>query len=91
MKLLASTKIKITKNGNGENVPNSEFIEVVLVHCNIVNNNYPQNSRVLYTLFQISHSVNYYIFHLDILYFQKLLIQNFHILKYGLLIKILNS
>ena len=44
MKLLGSTKSKTTKNENGENVPNLEVTEVVLVHCNIVNNNYQQNS-----------------------------------------------
>ena len=49
MKLLGSTKIKITKNENGENVPNLEITEAVLVHCNIVNNNYQQDSRALYT------------------------------------------
>ena len=50
MKLLGSTKNKITKDENGENVPHLEITEVVLVHCNIVNNSYPQNSRVLYTI-----------------------------------------
>ena len=40
MKLLESTKNKITKHKNGENVPHLEITEVVLVHCNIVNNNY---------------------------------------------------
>ena len=49
MKLLGSTKNKITKEKNGENVPHLEIIEVVLVHCNIVNNDYQQDSRVLYT------------------------------------------
>ena len=49
MKLLGSTKSKTDKNENGENVPNLEITEVVLVHCNIVNNNYQQNSGVLYT------------------------------------------
>ena len=49
MKLLESTKNKITKNKNGEDVPNLEITEVVLVHCNIVNNDYQQDSRVLYT------------------------------------------
>ena len=49
MKLLRSTKSTITKNENGENVPNLEITEVVLVHCNIVNNNYQQSSRVMYT------------------------------------------
>ena len=47
MKLLEITKRKITKDGNGENVLYLEFTEVVLVHCNIVNNNYQQNSRAL--------------------------------------------
>ena len=49
MKLLASTKNKITKDKNGENVPHLEITEVVLVHCDIVNNDYQQDSRVLYT------------------------------------------
>ena len=49
MKLLGSTKNKITKDKNGENVPNLEITEVVLVHCNIVNNDYQRDSRVLYT------------------------------------------
>ena len=49
MKLLGSTKIKITKNENGDNAPYLEITEVVLMHCNVVNNNYQQNSRVLYT------------------------------------------
>ena len=40
MKVIRSTKSKITKNENGKNVPYLEITEVVLVHCNIVNNNY---------------------------------------------------
>ena len=40
MKLLGSTKNKITKDKNGENVPHFEITEVVLVHCNIANNDY---------------------------------------------------
>ena len=48
MKLLGSTKIKITKNENGENVPRLEIAEVVLINCNVVNNSYQQNSRGLY-------------------------------------------
>ena len=46
MKLLGNTKSKITKNENGENVPRLEINEVVLTHCNVVNNSYQQNSRV---------------------------------------------
>ena len=49
MKLLRSTKKKLIKVKNGENVPHLEITEVVLVHCNIVNNDYQQDSRVLYT------------------------------------------
>ena len=49
VKLLGSTKCKITKDKNGENVPHLKINEVVLVHCNIVNNDYQQYSRVLYT------------------------------------------
>ena len=49
MKLLGSTINKITKDKNGENVPHLEITKVVLVHYNIVNNNYQQDSRVLYT------------------------------------------
>ena len=48
MKLLGSTKNKITKDKNGENVPHLEITEVILVHCNIVND-YQQDSAVLYT------------------------------------------
>ena len=49
MKLLGSTNNKITKDENGENVPHLEITKVVLVHCNIVNNDYQQDSKVLYT------------------------------------------
>ena len=49
MKLLGSTESKITGEKNGENVPHLEIVELVLIHCNIVNNNYQQNSRMLYT------------------------------------------
>ena len=50
MKLLGSTKSKI-KDENGKNVHNFEIADVVLVHCNTVNNNHQQNSRVLdYTI-----------------------------------------
>ena len=48
MKLLGSTESKITKNKNGENVPHLAITEVVLIHGNIVNNDYQQDSRVLY-------------------------------------------
>ena len=62
MKLLRSTENKTTKDKNSENVPHLEIAEVVLVHCEIVNNEYQQDSRVLYTytlLFQINRLVVY--------------------------------
>ena len=49
MKLLGSTENKITKDKNGENEPHLEITEVVLVHCDIVNNDYQQDSSVLHT------------------------------------------
>ena len=49
MKLLRSTENKITKDKNGENVPHLEVVESILVHCNLVNNDYQQDSRILYT------------------------------------------
>ena len=53
MKLLGSTKSKISKNKNCENAPNLEANEVVLVNCNTFNNSYQRNSRVQYTF--VSH------------------------------------
>ena len=48
--MLGNTKNKINKDKNGENiVPHFEITEVVLVHCDIVSNDYQQDSRVLYT------------------------------------------
>ena len=54
MKLIGSTKSKITKDESGENVPYLKITEVVLIHSKIVNNNYHQNSFVLYILVPIS-------------------------------------
>ena len=49
MKLLGSTKDTTDADKNSENVPRLENVEVVLVHCNLVNNSYQQASRVLFT------------------------------------------
>ena len=49
MKLLGSIKKENTKDKNGENLPHFQITEVILVHCNIINNDYQQDSRVLYT------------------------------------------
>ena len=50
MKLLGNTESKITKDKNGENRPHLEITDLILVHCNIVNN-------VKVHLFQTSHLV----------------------------------
>ena len=49
MKLLGSTKKDVDQDKDGEDVPKLESVEVVLVHCNLVNNNYQQTSKVLFT------------------------------------------
>ena len=49
MSLFGSTESKITEDKNSENVPNLQVVEVVLVHCNLVNNDYQQNSRIFFT------------------------------------------
>ena len=49
MKLLGSTKKDVDQDKGGEDVPKLEFVEVALVHCNLVNNNYQQASKVLFT------------------------------------------
>ena len=48
IKLFRSTKSKIAKDKNGEDIPYLEINEVVLVHCNVVSNDYQQESNVLY-------------------------------------------
>ena len=49
VKLLGSTKNEITKYKNSENVPHIEITDVVLNHCNVVNDDYQEDSKVLYT------------------------------------------
>ena len=50
MKLLRSANNEITKDKNGENVPYLEITEVVLVHCNIISNDYQHDLRVLWVI-----------------------------------------
>ena len=49
MKFLGCTENKVTKDKNGEDVQHFEMAKVVLVHCNTVNHDYQQDSRVFYT------------------------------------------
>ena len=90
MKLLGSAENKINKDKNGENVPHLEIIEVVLVHCSLVDNDYQQNSRILYafvpnktfgSLSEISPPNHVFLKHL---------ILNFKKSKYGSQIKQVN-
>ena len=49
MKLLGSTKKVVDKDKNSENVPKLESVEVVLVHCNLVKNDYQHTSKILFS------------------------------------------
>ena len=49
MKLIGSIKSKIIQDKSNKNIPYLEITDVVFLHCNVVNNSYLQNSRVLYT------------------------------------------
>ena len=49
MKLLRNTKKDVDQDKNGEDVPKLKSVEVLLVHCNLLNNNYQQASKVLFT------------------------------------------
>ena len=49
MKLLGSAKKDVDKDKDGEDVPKLESVEIVLVHCNLVNNSYQKTSKVLST------------------------------------------
>ena len=79
MKLLRNTRSKIIKNKNGENFPQLEITELVLFPCNIVNNHYEPNSRVLQTFVP---NTPFGILPKNLI--QNFLIQNLYILKFGL-------
>ena len=87
MKLLGSTKNKITKHKSGENVPHLEITEIVSVYCLIFNND---DSRVLYTF--VPNKPIDSLLEIAPINFIRLrhLIQSFRILKYGLQIKIVS-
>ena len=58
MQLLGSSKKVIDKNKNGELVPRLETVKVILVHCNLVNNNYQQALKCYLRLYQINNLVS---------------------------------
>ena len=59
IKLLGSTKNKITKDENCENNLHLEITEVALIHCKFVNNNHQNNSKLCKHLFQINRFVSH--------------------------------
>ena len=86
MKLLRSTKSKITKDENGENVSTLEITEVIWIYCYFANNNYQQNSKVMYSFVPnelLVASPKYFTF-------LKAFDSDFSNIEVGLLIKILN-
>ena len=64
IQLLGSSKKDIDKNKDGETAPRLEAVEVVLVHCNLVNNKYQQAYKVLFTFVSNKNLVNQLLLHL---------------------------
>ena len=90
MKLLGSTKQDLDQDKEGEDVPKLESAEVILVHCNLVNKNYQQASKVLFTFVpnkQLGELTNISPHSLTMLNTTN---TEFSSKKYGLLIKIVN-
>ena len=84
MQLLGSSKKVIDKNKDGEIATRLETVEVVLVHCNLVINNYQQASKVLFTFVpnkQFGQLITITPYSPTML---KQIMQNFHLLKFGL-------
>ena len=88
MKLLGSKKKDVDKDKDGEDVPKLESVEVVLVHCNLVNNSYQQASKVLFTFVPNKQFGQLITTSPHLLTMLKILTQNFNPFNYGLLIKI---
>ena len=89
MKLLGSTKSKVTKDKNGETVPYLGIKEVVLIHCNVVNNSYQQSPRILHTSVPNKSFGQLLDISPENFIFLKTFYSEFSYIKYGLQIKIL--
>ena len=90
MTLLESTDQNIENNKNSENVPRLKIVDVALTNCNVLNSNYQQASKVLFTFVpdkQFGQLITVSPHSLTIL---KLLTQNLSLLSYGLQIKIID-
>ena len=91
IELLGSTKKDDDQDKDGEDVAKLESVEVVLAHCNLVNNNYQQASKILFTFVpnkQFGQLIN--IFPRSLRMLEKKKNKNFHLLKCGLLIKLVS-
>ena len=90
IQLLGSSKKVIDQNKDGEIVPRLETVEVVLVHCNLVNNNYQQASKVLFTFASNKQFGQLITITPHSSTMLKTTMQNFHSLKFGSQIRIID-
>ena len=88
VKLLGSTKKDVEKDKDGEDVPNLESVEVVLMHCNLVNNSYQKASKVLFTFVSNKQFGQLIIISSHLSTMLKTINTEFQSIQYGLLIKI---
>ena len=88
VKLLGSTKKDVEKDKDGEDVPNLESVEVVLMHCNLVNNSYQKASKVLFTFVSNKQFGQLIIISSHLPTMLKTINTEFQSIQYGLLIKI---
>ena len=91
MKLLGSTKKDVDKDKDGENVTKLESVEVVSVHCNLVNNIYQQASKVLFTFVPNKQFGQLITISSHSLIMLNTTNAEFQLLKCGLLIKIIDN
>ena len=89
MKLLGSTKKYVDKDKDGEDVAKLESVEVVLIHCNLVNNNYQQASKVLFTFVRNKQLGQLITISPHLLTMLKTTNAEFSLFNYGLLTKII--
>ena len=90
MKLSGSAKKDVDKDKYGEDVPTFESVEVLLVHCNLVNNSYQKASKALFTFVANKQFGQLITISPHLLTMLKLLVQNFSLLNYGLPIRIIH-
>ena len=91
MRLLGSTKEDVDADKNSENVPKLESVEVVLVHCNLVKNDYQHSSKVLFSFVpnkQFGQLIN---ISPSTLTMMNTVNTEFSIFKFGLQIKLVNN